>query len=95
MCDVVLDEDEAPIYLDVKSLYTNVPVEESIAKAADSLYERNPHEFVKATFVEMKALAKKYVVFRAGGKWKTQVDGLAMGSKLVVFFSQHLDERFS
>ena len=38
LMEVILEEDEVIVSLDVKSLYTNVPVLESIELAADILY---------------------------------------------------------
>ena len=56
-----LDDDEV-MSLDVKSLYTNVPVEESIELAADLVYSRDVvPDFSRATFVELLKLAVQNV----------------------------------
>ena len=79
-----LEQDEILVSLDVRSLYTNVPVDESIAQAANLIYQRKTLDFDKNTFMQ---LAVKNVIFQSSGIWYKQVDGLAMGSKLAVCFS--------
>ena len=61
--NVELEEDEVFLSLDVQSLYTNVPVSESIQLAADILFrqDRVP-EFEKATFIELMNLAVRNVM---------------------------------
>ena len=58
-----LEGDEVFLSLDVQSLYTNVPVSESIQLAADILFrqDRVP-EFEKATFIELMNLAVRNVM---------------------------------
>ena len=84
----MLDEGEVLISLDVKSLYTNVPVNESITLAADLVYARNEiPTYTKETFVSLLKLAVQNVNFLCGSAWFSQVDGLAMGSKLAVYLA--------
>ena len=53
-----LGADEVLISLDVKSLYLNVPVEESISMVADLLYARDTTpDFSKETLIELKSIA--------------------------------------
>ena len=53
-----LEDDEMPISLDVKSLYTNRPVEESRIIAADCVYARDTTlDFSKETFIELMSPA--------------------------------------
>ena len=82
-----LDRDEVMISLDVKSLYTNVTVDESIALAAELVEETGVLDFSKETFVELMELAVKDVCLQVGHNWYQQRDGLAMGSKLAVFLA--------
>ena len=83
-----LDDDEVMLSLDVKSFYTNVPVEESIEFAADLVYSRDVvPDFSRATFVELLKLAVQNVHILCDSKWYVQVDGLAMGSKLAVYLA--------
>ena len=60
----MLDEGEVLISLDVKSLYTNVPVNESITLAADLVYEIPT--YTKETFVSLLKLAVQNVNFLCG-----------------------------
>ena len=60
-----LDRDEVMISLDVKSLYTNVPVDESIALAGE-LVETSVLDFSKETSVELMKLAVKDVCLQVG-----------------------------
>ena len=83
-----LDDDEVMLSLDVKSLYTNAPVEESTELAADLVYSRDVvPDFSRATFAEMLKLAVQNVHSLCDSKWYVQVDGLAMGSKLAVYLA--------
>ena len=81
----MLDEGEVLISLDVKSLYTNVPVNESITLAADLVYEIPT--YTKETFVSLLKLAVQNVNFLCGSAWFSLIDGLAMGSKLAVYLA--------
>ena len=81
--------------MDVKSLFTNVPVEESIQKAADQLYEKDCHpELEKDTFIELMRLTAKKVCFMSGGDWYIQKDGVAMGSVLAYWWSHTQHDRY-
>ena len=79
---MTLEQDEILVSLDVQSLYTNVPKDESIAQAANLIYQRKTLDLDKNTFIRLMGLAVKKVIFRFGGIWYKQVDRLAMGSKL-------------
>ena len=68
-------------------IHTNVPVDESIAQAANLIYERKVPAFDKDTFIRLLGRAVKNDVFQSGGRWYKQVGGLAMGSKLAVYLS--------
>ena len=85
--ELVLNDDEVLISLDVKSLYTNVPVSESISLAADLAYRHQDMPFDKQTFIDLLRLALIDVLFQVGNSWYRQVDGLAMGSKLAVYLA--------
>ena len=78
-------DDDVLTSLDVKSLYSNIPVEESRSMAADLVYARdNTPDFSKKTFIELMSLAVGNVDIICGETWYRQVDGLAMGSNLAV-----------
>ena len=88
IASINLEDGEVMMSLDVKSLYTNVPVDESIKMAADLVYSRpSIPEFSKDTFITLLGLAVKNVSIRCESSWYSQVDGLAMGSKLSVYLA--------
>ena len=68
--EVSLEEDEVIVSLDVKSLYTNVPVLESIELAADILYNSEELPPVdKETFKDLMRMAVTDVYFLCDGRW--------------------------
>ena len=63
-----LDSDESIISLDVKSLYTNVPLEEAVEKALRRLYEQvNPPETSSKTMKKLLNLAVSKLHYRCNG----------------------------
>ena len=71
--------------LDVKSLYTNVPVNEAIEIALRSLYSSDhAPEISRSTLKALLKLAVTNVWCRCNDRWFCQVDGLAMGASLAV-----------
>ena len=80
-----LDSDESIISLDVKSLYTNVPLKEAVQIALRRLNEQvNPPETSRKTMKKLLNLAVSKVHFKCNGLWYVQKDGLAMGASLAV-----------
>ena len=77
-----LAEDEELVSFDVSSLYTNVPVMESINVCADLLYRKNMKRppVNKSTFIELAKIASCNVVMSTHDGYYRQTDGLAMGS---------------
>ena len=77
-----LSESEEHVSFDVSSLYTNVPVNESIQVCADLLYSGKyklpPVD--KDTFVELAKLSSCNVIMSTHRGYYKQIDGLAMGS---------------
>ena len=100
LMEVILEEDEVIVSLDVKSLYTNVPVLESIELAADILYnsEELPPVY-KEIFKDIIRMAVTDVYFMCDGRWYIQTDGVAMGSSLAVILAniwmKSFEERIS
>ena len=84
VCDklntVQLEEDEELISFDVVSLYTNVPVLESINVCADLLFSRFSLPVDKETFIELAKIASCNVLMLTHDGYYTQIEGLAMGS---------------
>ena len=78
-----LDSDENIICLDVKSLYTNVPLKEAVEIALRRLYEQvNPPETSRKTMKKLLNLAVNKVHFKCNSLWYVQKDGLAIGAPL-------------
>ena len=79
------DEDELVVSFDVKSLYTNVPVEEAIEIALKELYSSGEvPEMSRSVMKSLLRLAVTNVHFKCNNVWYTQSDGLAMGASLAV-----------
>ena len=80
--------DESIIFVDVKSLYTNVPLKEAVEIALRRLYEQvNPPETSRKTMKKLLNLALSKVNFKCSGLWYVQKDGLAMGASLAVILA--------
>ena len=64
MNSTILQDDEVIVSFDVSSLYTNVPVNEAIHKAADLLFESNatPPRVTKETFITLAKLSSLDVI---------------------------------
>ena len=82
LSQIKLEEDEELVSFDVSSLYTNVPVAESISVCADLLYNGKYQvpPVDKETFIEMAEIASCNVVMSTHRGYYKQIDGLAMGS---------------
>ena len=86
--NIDLDPDETIISLDVKSLYTNVPLKEAIEIALQKLYSHeSPPEIQRATVKRLLNMAVSKVYFKCNDSWYVQIDGLAMGASLAVFLA--------
>ena len=83
-----LEENELVVSFIVKSLYTNVPVEQAIEIAPKELYssDKSP-EIPRSTMKSLLRPALTNVYFKGNKIWYTQSDGLAMGASLAVNFS--------
>ena len=70
--------------LDVDSLFTNIPLEETIDICVDNLYSDNesPPNIPKHNFRNLLNIATKETFFMFNNKYYKQVDGVAMGSPL-------------
>ena len=75
-----LQPDECLVSFDVVSLYTNVPVKESIQVCADLLFKKVKLSITKDTFIQLAELACCNVIFSTHRGHFVQTDGLAMGS---------------
>ena len=70
--------------LDVDSLFTNIPIEETINICVDNLYNDNENlpNIPKHNFRNLLNIATKETFFMFNNKYYKQVDGVAMGSPL-------------
>ena len=70
--------------LDADSLFTNIPLEETIDICANTLFENTEkvESLSKIEFKELSFLATKESYFIFNGKLYKQVDGVAMNSPL-------------
>ena len=76
---------ESIVSLDVKSLYTNVPVNEAIEIALRSLYSSaHAPEILRSTLKTILKLAVTNVCLKFNDRWFCQMDSLAMGVLLAV-----------
>ena len=92
---ITLDPDETLFSMDVKSLYTNVPVMEAIDLACDALYNTSaPPGLTKSTFKRLMELAVTNVWFLCDSEWYIQKDGVAMGASLAVILANIWMKKF-
>ena len=70
--------------LDVDSLFTNIPLEETVDICVHNLYSdnENPPNIPKHNFRNLLKIATKETSFMFNNKYYKQVDGVAMGSPL-------------
>ena len=83
-----LEPNEILISLDVKSLYTNVPLKEAIDIALRNLYEQvEPPSIARKTMKKLLNMAVSQVHFKCNETWYVQKNGLAMGASLAVILA--------
>ena len=70
--------------LDVDSLFSNIPLDETIDICIDSLYkdDENTPKIPKDIFRNLLTLATIESFFKFNNKFYKQIDGVAMGSPL-------------
>ncbi len=70
--------------LDVESLFTNIPLEETINLVANELFggHHDCHGFSLRDISNALDLCAKHIMFLFGGHYYQQLDGVAMGSPL-------------
>ena len=83
--DIIIRDDEEIVSFDVTSLYTNVPVVESISVCADLLYSEFDLPFKKDIFIELAMLASCKVLMLTHDGYLIQTEGLAVGSSLAPY----------
>ncbi|XP_022783275.1 uncharacterized protein LOC111324056 [Stylophora pistillata] len=86
--DMEVDDRCVLVSYDVTSLFTNVPVDETIAILAEKAFQddwlNKEHNLsiTKAELVELLNIATKHQLFQFEGNLYEQIDGVAMGSPL-------------
>ena len=94
-----LEPDETIFSMDVKSLYTNVPVHEAIDLAIETLYMSQEPEIERDTLRRLMEMAVTEVWFMAGTQWYIQRDGVAMGAAMAVILAnlwlKQFEKKFS
>ena len=85
---LTLEDDEQIVYLDVKSLYTNVPLGEAVEIALRELYSSIPApDIPRSAMKSLLKLAVTNVHFKCNGIWYVQSNGLAMDASLAVILA--------
>ena len=79
-----LKADHYMVSFDVESLFTNIPLDETIDICVQRLYKRKTKVkgLLKRHFKELLTLATKSSFFLFNGVYYSQIDGVAMGSPL-------------
>ena len=82
--------------LDVDSLYTNIPLEETIDSCVDNLSSDNENlpNITKHDFRNLLNIATKEIFFMFNSKYYKQVDGVAMASPLGAVFANIFTSSF-
>ena len=87
---IKFERDEQILSLDVKRLYTNVPVKEAINIALRSLYARDDKpDITKTTMKRLQQFAITDVHFKCNESWYCQKYGLAPCASLAVILANH------
>ena len=84
-----LQEDEEYVSYDVESLFTNVPVKDTIDYIIDQVYNKRKLPIIATKLIFTRLLEKlsKENTFMFDGKFYKQTDGCTMGGPLSVVFS--------
>ena len=70
------------VSFDVKSLFTNVPLTETINICAEALYQDHNIKLQRSSFIKLMHMATSSIEFSFNGEMFRQKDGVAMGSPL-------------
>ena len=87
--DVPLLDDEEDVSYDVESLFTSIPIDETIKFICDEIYIHNKLEPICKRSIFEKLLNKltKECTFSANDKLYKQIDGVSMGGPASVVFA--------
>ena len=75
--------DKFTVSFDIKSLFTNIPLEETLDLAVETIFQHRPHlKISKKELLELFRFCTSKTHFLFDGKVYDQTDGIAMGSPL-------------
>ena len=85
----VLENDEEIVSYDVESLFTNIPIKETIDYICDEIYRNNVIEPIckKSIFRKLLYKLSSQCVFSVNNQLIKQIDGCPMGGPIPVVFS--------
>ena len=85
----VSEEEEEDVSYDVESLFTNIPLKDTIDFICEEIYVHKKLEPICKKFIFKKLLYKLTTesTFSATGKFRKQIDGISMGGTLSVTLS--------
>lgn len=90
MKNVRIEDDEVMCSFDVKSLFPNTPLKESVEELKIWLDEQDIPDNRASMFLEMTTFCLKNSFFQFNGKFFKQLDGTAMGMALGPFISSDI-----
>ena len=87
--DVTFEEDEEDVSYDVESLFTSIPIKETIEYICDEIYVHKKLKPMckRSIFVKLLYKLTTDCIFTANGILYKQTDGVSMGGPLSVIFS--------
>ena len=85
----VLENDEEIVSYDVESLFTNIPIKETINYICDEIYRNNAIEPMckKSIFRKLLYKLSSQCIFSVNNQLLKQIDGCPMGGSISVVFS--------
>ena len=94
--DLRIEKDHSIISFDVSSLFTNVPVTETIEIILDRVFKNKNdlfHNLTRRNLKELLILCVQKSIFQFNGEYYEQIDGVSMGSPLGPLFANVFMDR--
>jgi len=92
MSETKINQDEYIVSFDVSSLFTNVPVNETIEIILNKLFKRKFdtfHGLSHRNLRELLEICTQKSIFCFDGQYYEQIDGVSMGCRLVIFLKNN------